>query len=41
MEVDVDVINAGDGAITIDKTGGGPPLTLPSVASASCTAARK
>lgn len=38
VEVDVDVRKAGDGAITIKKTGSVPPLTAPKVTSASCIA---
>ena len=38
LEVEVDVITAGDGAITINKTSAVPSLTPPRVVSASCNA---
>ncbi len=40
LEVEVDVAKAGEGAITIRKTGGVPSMTPPRVAIASCSAAR-
>jgi hypothetical protein len=41
LEVEIDVITAGDGAITINKTSSEPSLTPPRVASASCNASTR
>jgi len=41
LELEIDVVRPGDGAITIKKTGSTPSAASPSVAAASCKAAAR